>query len=73
MRYVYPRDYRAYQWQVGHRLPWNYYRSNYYVDYNTYRLPSPPYGFHWVRVDRDVVLVSLASGLIRDILYGLYY
>lgn len=73
VRYVYPRGYRAYQWQVGHRLPSSYYGSNYYVDYNAYRLPPPPYGYHWVRVDRDVVLVSIASGLIRDILYGLYY
>ena len=73
VRYVHPRGYRAYQWQVGHRLPSSYYGSNYYVDYNAYRLPPPPYGYHWVRVDRDVVLVSIASGLIRDILYGLYF
>jgi Ni/Co efflux regulator RcnB len=73
VRYVYPRGYRAYQWRVGNRLPVSYYGSNYYVDYNAYRLPPPPYGYHWVRVDRDVVLVSIASGLIRDILYGLYY
>jgi Ni/Co efflux regulator RcnB len=43
------------------------------VDYRGYQLPPPPFGYHWVRVDRDVVLVSLASGLIQDILYGLYY
>jgi Ni/Co efflux regulator RcnB len=73
VRYVYPRGYRSYQWRVGSRLPSNYYGSNYYVDYNAYRLPPPPYGYNWVRVDRDVVLVSIASGLIRDILYGLYY
>jgi Ni/Co efflux regulator RcnB len=73
VRYVYPRGYRSYQWRVGNRLPVSYYGSNYYVDYNAYRLPPPPYGYHWVRVDRDVVLVSIASGLIRDILYGLYY
>ena len=73
VRYVYPRGYRAYQWRVGHRLPSSYYHYDYYVDYNAYRLPPPPYGYHWVRVDRDVVLVSIATGLIRDILYGLYY
>lgn len=73
VRYVYPRGYRAYQWRVGHRLPASYYHNSYYVDYNAYRLPPPPYGYRWVRVDRDVVLVAVASGLIRDILYGLYY
>ncbi len=73
VRYVYPRGYRAYQWRVGNRLPTSYYQRNYYVDYSAYRLPPPPYGYYWIRVDRDVVLVSIASGLIRDILYGLYY
>jgi Ni/Co efflux regulator RcnB len=73
VRYVYPRGYRPHQWRVGYRLPPAYYHRNYYVDYRNYYLPPPPYGYHWVRVDRDVVLVSIASGLIRDILYGLYY
>ncbi len=72
-RYAYPYGYRPYQWRVGHRLPASYYHSNYYVDYRAYQLPPPPYGYYWVRVDRDVVLVAAASGLIRDILYGLYY
>lgn len=73
VRYVYPRGYRAYQWRVGYRLPSSYYAPSYYVNYNSYGLPPPPYGYRWVRVDRDVVLVAIASGLIRDVLYGLYY
>lgn len=72
-RYVYPSGYRGYRWQVGHRLPPAYYGRPYYVDYRHYRLPPPPYGYHWVRVDRDVVLVAVATGLILDVLYGLYY
>lgn len=72
-RYVYPPGYRPYQWRVGYRLPPGYYGRPYYVDYNYYRLPPPPYGYGWVRVDRDVVLVALATGLIIDALYGLYY
>ncbi|WP_211251940.1 RcnB family protein [Arenimonas malthae] len=72
-RYVYPSGYRSYRWQVGHRLPPAYYGRPYYVDYRHYRLPPPPYGYHWVRVDRDVVLVAAATGLILDVLYGLYY
>jgi Ni/Co efflux regulator RcnB len=43
------------------------------VDYNAYRLPPPPYGYRWVRSDRDVVLVALATGLVLDVLYDLYY
>lgn len=73
VRYVYPPGYRAYRWQVGHRLPPAYYGRPYYVDYRYYRLPPPPYGHHWVRVDRDVVLVALATGLVLDVFYDLYY
>ena len=73
VRYVYPPGYRPYQWRVGHRLPRGYYDRSYYVDYRAYRLPPPPYGHHWVRVDRDVVLVAITTGLILDVLHGLYY
>ena len=77
-RYLYPSGYRPYRWTIGYRMPYQYYspRSywiDYRVDYRMYRLPPPPYGYTWVRVDRDVVLVSLASGLIRDVLFGLFY
>lgn len=73
VRYVYPPGYRSYHWRVGHRLPPAYYGRPYWVDYRPYRLPPPPYGYGWVRVDQDVVLVALATGLILDVLYGVYY
>jgi Ni/Co efflux regulator RcnB len=72
-RYYYPRGYRAGNWNVGSRLPSGYYSRGNYVDYRSYRLSSPPRGYQWVRVDNDVYLVSPGSGLIRDILYGLFY
>ena len=72
-RYVYPSGYRHVRWTVGHRMPPAYYSRPYYVDYHAYRLPPPPYGYRWVRSDRDVVLVALATGLVLDVLYDLYY
>ncbi|WP_374604147.1 RcnB family protein [Arenimonas sp.] len=72
-RYVYPAGYRQVRWSVGHRMPPAYYGRPYYVDYGSYRLPPPPYGHRWVRSDRDVVLVALATGLVLDVLYDLYY
>ena len=72
-RYVYPSGHRYVRWSVGHRMPPAYYGRPYYVDYNAYRLPPPPYGHRWVRSDRDVVLVALATGLVLDVLYDLYY
>lgn len=73
VRYVYPRGYGYYGWRVGHRLPPPLYARHYYVDYRYYRLPPPPYGHVWVRVDRDVVLVALGTGLILDVFYGLFH
>ena len=59
---------------MGYYLPSSYYyNSGYYVDYGYYRLPPPPRGYRWIRVDNDVLLVAISSGLIRDILYGLFY
>lgn len=73
VRYAYPPGYRHYRWRVGHTLPPAYYGRPYYVDYRHYHLPPPPYGHRWVRVDKDVVLVAIATGLVLDVLYDLYY
>lgn len=72
-RYIQPRGYYQNRWTVGSRLPVSYYGSSYYVDYRHYNLAPPPYGYRWVRVDRDVYLVAIGSGLVRDILYSLFY
>ena len=72
-RYYYPRGYGYRAWHVGHRLPSPYYARHYWVDYRYYRLPPPPHGYHWVRVDRDVVLVAIGTGLILDVFYGLFH
>lgn len=73
-RYVGPRDYRRNRWDVGVYLPSTYYAPTYYIgDYRGYGLGPPPRGYHWVRVDRDVYLVDIRTGLIADLLYDLFY
>lgn len=72
-RYVYPRGYYSYRWNIGHRLPSAYYSRPYYVDYRHYDLAPPPYGHRWVRVDNDVFLVAIASGLISHAIHDLFY
>lgn len=72
-RYVRPHGYHPYRWASGHYLPRAYYGPSYYVDYRPYRLAPPPYGHRWVRVDGDVFLVALASGLIADAMYGIFH
>lgn len=72
-RYVRPRGYQDYTWRVGYRLPAPYYARSYYVDYRYYGLPAPRHGHHWVRIGADVVLVAIATGLVHDAMYDLFY
>lgn len=72
-RYYYPRGYNYRSWQVGYYLPRPFLSSGYYVDYRPYGIAPPPYGYRWVRVDGDLLLVEVASALIADILFGFYY
>lgn len=71
--YSRPYGYYSRSWQVGYTLPRSYYGSSYYVDYRPYGLAPPPYGYRWIRVDNDVFLVAIASGLIADIVSDFYY
>jgi Ni/Co efflux regulator RcnB len=72
-RYVAPRNYRAQQWQVGSRLPQGYYGSSYYVNSSPYGLAPAPRGYRWNRVGNDAYLVSTSNGVIRDVMYSLFY
>jgi Ni/Co efflux regulator RcnB len=56
------------RWARGERLPSYYLASPYYVDYHTYHLRPPPRGYRYVRVDEQVLLVALATGLIASII-----
>jgi Ni/Co efflux regulator RcnB len=67
-----PRGYYSHRWIRGERLPPSYYASGYYVDdYWNFRLYAPPRGYRWVRVDNDVLLVAIATGIVFDALYNL--
>lgn len=69
-----PVGYRAYTWHRGARLPARYYAPRYVVhDYSVYDLYRPPHGHHWVRVDRDVVLAAVATGVVVAVVSDLFY
>ena len=73
-RYSKPRGHETGKWwDVGNRLPAEYYAPSYVIDHARYRLPIPPPGYRWVRVEKDAYLVQSASGQIRDALYQLFY
>ena len=73
-RYVRPSGYHYHSWRYGDHLPRDYYSRRYIVnDYYAYRLRPPPRGYHWVRVDQDVVLAAIASGIVVSAVYGIFH
>ncbi len=73
-QYYRPNGYQVRTWRGGDRLPNGYYRDRrYYVDYRAYRLAPPPRGYQWVRVDNDVILTAVATGVIASVVTGLFY
>jgi Ni/Co efflux regulator RcnB len=60
-------------WRRGERLSPAYYGPSYVVrDYYAYQLPQPPYGCRWVRVDGNVVLAAIATGVVLDVVYNVF-
>ena len=56
-------------WRRGAYLPPSY--QGYVVDeYWRFHLRRPPYGYHWVQVGDDYLLVSVSTGVIFDIVSG---
>jgi Ni/Co efflux regulator RcnB len=37
-----------------------------------YGLRRPPHGYHWVRVDGDVMLAAITTGLIVGAVYNVF-
>jgi len=71
--YVPPPGWMKRRWIVGERLPPPYYAPRYViVDWRARHLPPPPRGYHWVRVDNDVVLAAIATGLIAEVIRNVY-
>jgi Ni/Co efflux regulator RcnB len=70
-RYERAPAYAVRSWQRGDRLPSAYWSRGYVVDYPRYRLYAPPRGARWVRVDNDVLLTALATGLVLDVIHNL--
>jgi Ni/Co efflux regulator RcnB len=71
-RYQPPRGYQTRQWHRGDKLPSNYRGKAYQVDYRHYGLSAPPRGYQYVRVNNDVVLTAVATGVIASVVYQLF-
>lgn len=62
------------RWSYGQILPFAFFASNYWLnDYYAYDLPIPPYGYEWVRYGDDAILVDVRTGMILQVMYGVFY
>jgi len=71
-RYRWPHGGAYRRWEIGRRLPREYWLHEYFVDYELYGLEMPPPGYQWVRYGPDLLLISLATGAIAQSIYGAY-
>ena len=73
-RYVGPRGWAYRRWVYGQYLPAIYWTRNYWLgSYWQFGLFNPPYGYVWVRYYDDALLVSVESGHIIRVVYGIFY
>jgi Ni/Co efflux regulator RcnB len=60
-----------YKWSRGHRMNAAERRNMREVrDYRRYRLAPPPRGYRWVQVNNDYLMISIAGGVISNIITG---
>ena len=75
--YRYPDQYRGWEnhgWRRGEWLPSIFINPYYFIDnYYDYSLWQPDYGYQWIRVGVDAVLINLATGQVADVVPGVYY
>jgi Ni/Co efflux regulator RcnB len=68
-----PRGWVAHRWVHGEILPRVYWAPQYVIgDYWLFALEVPPVGFEWVRDDDDALLVSVQTGEILQVEYGVF-
>jgi Ni/Co efflux regulator RcnB len=69
-----PPGYYVRSWRYGEYLPGGWYAESYWLtDWWAYDLPEPPYGYEWVRVGSDAVLVDTFSGRIVQVVRLLFW
>jgi Ni/Co efflux regulator RcnB len=67
-----PKGYHGQRFHRGEKLSPAYRSAAYRVDYRRYNLAPPPRGYEYVRVNNDVVLTAVATGVVTAVLMDLF-
>lgn len=71
--YQAPPGWQYRRWNYGQTYPRAYWQQPYWIsNYYNYGLQPPPYGYVWVRNGPDAMSVDVVSGLILQVVYGLF-
>jgi Ni/Co efflux regulator RcnB len=71
--FVYPRGWGYRRWAIGAIFPALFLTSAYYYnDYAALGLQPPPPGYMWERYGPDLLLVNLTTGVVEDVVYGVF-
>jgi Ni/Co efflux regulator RcnB len=72
--YVYPQGWHYRRWPIGGHLPAVFLTPPYfYADFAVVGLAAPAPGYAWVRFGPDLLLVNLQTGIVDDVVYGVFY
>lgn len=65
---------RGYRWYRGAYLPQFFLIQDYYISqYNDFGLAPPPYGYQWIRVGYDALLIDVYTGQVYDVVPGVFF
>ena len=68
-----PAGWAAHHWAYGQMLPRAYWAAQYILaDYWLFGLEVPPAGYEWVRDGADALMISVETGEILQVEYGVF-
>jgi len=71
--YNQPSGYYYRRWVFGQIFPRIFWAQDYWLtDYWMFDLPVPPYGYVWVRYGDDALLIDKRTGVVLQVVYGLF-
>ena len=72
--YHHPRGWYPHHWVFGEFLPHAWWVRDYWIDdWSAFDLAAPPFGYVWVRVGDDALLIDTDTGEILRVVYGVFY